>query len=74
MVGDRGRIVVPHDVRTRAGLSAGTPMVLVESSGGLVLITRQQLRTLVQREMSGLDLVEELLADRRRIAEREDVN
>ena len=58
VVGDRGRIVVPHDVRSRAGLSAGTPMVLVESPSGLVLITRQQLRTLVQREMRGLNLVE----------------
>ena len=63
---------MPHDVRTRAGLAAGTPMVLVESPDGLILITRQQLRTLVQREMSNLNLVEGLLAERRSNAHKED--
>ena len=72
VVGDRGRIVVPAEVRERAGLEAGTPLVLLESSDGLVLLTRDQLRARVRGELGGLDLVAELLADRRRAAERED--
>ena len=72
VVGDRGRIVVPAEVRERSGISKGVPLVLLESSDGLVLLTREQLRTRVQDELSGIDLVSQLLADRRRSAERED--
>ena len=39
---------------------------------GLVLLTRSQLRARVRDELGGLDLVAELLADRRRAAEREE--
>jgi AbrB family looped-hinge helix DNA binding protein len=72
VVGNRGRIVVPADVRERAGLSEGTPLVLLETPDGLVLLTRDQLRTRVRSELDGLDLVADLLADRRRAADRED--
>ena len=72
MMGDRGRVVVPSAVRKRAGLSEGTPMVLVDSAEGIVLLTRPQLRSRVQNDLKGLDLVGELLAERRRAAERED--
>ncbi|MXZ30196.1 MAG: AbrB/MazE/SpoVT family DNA-binding domain-containing protein [Acidimicrobiia bacterium] len=70
-VGDRGRIVVPAAVRERAGLAEGTPLVLLESRDGLVLLTREQLRARVRAELSGLDLVGELLADRRSLAQHE---
>ncbi len=71
-VGDRGRVVVPAEVRERAGLVEGTPLVLLEAPTGLVLLTWQQLRERVREELGGLDLVADLLADRRRAAERED--
>lgn len=71
-MGDRGRIVVPVAVRERAGLVAGSPMVLLESPDGLVLLTREQLRDRVRKDLAGLDLVNELLADRRRAAAIED--
>ena len=72
VVGDRGRIVVPAGVRRRAGLSEGTPLVLLETSDGLVLFTREQLRSRVRSELAGLDLVSDLLAERRRDAAHED--
>lgn len=50
----------------------GTPLVLLETPTGLVLLTRDQLRARVRSELAGLDLVAELLADRRRAAARED--
>ena len=71
-MGDRGRIVVPAAVRERAGLVAGSPMVLVESPDGLVLLTRDQLRDRVRSDLAGRDLVNQLLADRRRAAVIED--
>jgi bifunctional DNA-binding transcriptional regulator/antitoxin component of YhaV-PrlF toxin-antitoxin module len=71
-VGDRGRIVVPADVRARAGLTAGTPLVMLESPAGLVLLTREQLRARVRDELSGLDLVGDLIEERRRAAREED--
>lgn len=71
-VGDRGRIVVPIEVRERAGLVEGTLLILLDTPGGLVLLTREQLLARVRSEFDGLDLVSELLADRRRQAEQED--
>lgn len=72
MMGDRGRLVVPADVRQRAGLTEGTPLVLLETPNGLVLLTRQQLLARVRDEVAGADLVGDLLADRREAAEAED--
>ena len=66
-------MVIPAPARERAGLSPGTPLVLLETPGGLVLMTRRQLRSRVRTELAGLDLVGELLAGRRRAAEREDL-
>lgn len=71
-MGDRGRLVVPAEVRERAGLDEGTPLILLETPGGIVLLTREQLRSRVRDELAGLDLVSELLADRRRAAADED--
>jgi AbrB family looped-hinge helix DNA binding protein len=72
VVGDRGRVVVPADVRERAGLTEGTTLVLLETPTGLVLMTREQLRARVRDELAGLDLVDQLLADRRAASARED--
>ena len=72
VMGDRGRLVVPADVRERAGLSQGTSLMLLETPDGLVLLTRAQLRDRVRREVAGTDLVTALLASRRRAAALED--
>ena len=72
VVGDRGRLVVPAEVRERTGLTQGTTVVLLETPGGLILMTRGQLRDRVRADLADLDLVGELLADRRAEATRED--
>jgi len=72
VVGDRGRIVVPAAIRARGELAEGTPLVLLDTPGGIVLMTRAQLRLRVRDELAGLDLVDELLRDRRNHARAED--
>lgn len=72
MVGDRGRIVVPAEVRERQGLVEGTHLILLETPAGIVLLTRAQLRQRVRDDLAGADLVAELLAERRSAAAAED--
>jgi AbrB family looped-hinge helix DNA binding protein len=72
VMGDRGRLVIPADLRERAGLTEGTPLILLETPTGLVLLTRTQLQELVRADLAGLDLVGELLSERRAEAAAED--
>ena len=73
VMGDRGRIVVPAEIRARSELSVGTPLVLLDTPGGIVLMTRAQLRARVRNELAGLDLIDDLLRDRRNAADAEDI-
>ena len=72
-VGDRGRLVIPAELRDRAGLTEGTALTLIETPAGVVLLTRPQLQALVRADLAGLDLVGELLAERREEAAAEAV-
>ncbi len=65
-MGDRGRLVIPAELRERAGLSAGAALVLIESEGGVLVLTREQALAHVRAELRGHDLVGELIAERRR--------
>ena len=57
--------MIPAELRERAGLSEGTALILLETPTGLVLLTRPQLQELVRADLAGLNLVAELLAERR---------
>jgi bifunctional DNA-binding transcriptional regulator/antitoxin component of YhaV-PrlF toxin-antitoxin module len=72
VMGDRGRLVIPAALRERAGLAEGMPLIMLETPTGLVLLTRSQLHDLVRADLAGLDLVGELLAERRAEAAAED--
>jgi AbrB family looped-hinge helix DNA binding protein len=72
VLGDRGEFVVPAEVRARAGLVEGTPLMILETPDGLVLLTREQILDRVRADLAGADLVAELLAERRRAAMLED--
>ena len=71
-MGDRGRLVIPAELRERASLVEGTPLIVLETASGLVLMTREQLRDRVRADLTGLDLIGELLAERRNQAAHED--
>jgi AbrB family looped-hinge helix DNA binding protein len=72
VMGDRGRLVIPAELRERMGLAEGTALTLLETATGLVLLTRAQLQELVRADLAGVDLVGELLAERRAEAAAED--
>ncbi len=67
-MGDRGRLVLPARLRERLHLSPGSILLLMETPRGLILATREQVTRMVRDDLSGLDLVDELLADRRAAA------
>lgn len=71
-MGDRGRLVVPADVRERLGYEAGRDLILMEYPDGITLITLESLGERVRADFEGLDLVSELIAERREAARIED--
>lgn len=71
-MGDRGRLVVPAPLRAAAGLSDGAPLVLVDTSGGVLMMTREQALAHLRHQLAGRDLVADLLAERRASAAGED--
>jgi AbrB family looped-hinge helix DNA binding protein len=72
-VGDRGRLVIPAELRARSGLREGDQLVFVESPIGIVMLTREQLLARVREDLAGVGLVDDLLDERRRAAQVEDV-
>ena len=71
-MGDRGRLVVPAPLRTAAGLDEGTPLVLVDTPGGVLVMTREQALAHLRRQLAEHDVVADLLRERRANAENED--
>ena len=72
VMGDRGRLVVPAELRERLHLIPGSQLLMLETEHGIVLATREQVKQLVRARLAGPSLVDELLADRRRQAAAED--
>jgi len=72
VMGDRGRLVVPAELRERLQLDAGSPVMLIDTPQGVVLATRAQAKGLVRAAPAGPSLVDELLADRRAQAAADD--
>jgi AbrB family looped-hinge helix DNA binding protein len=72
VMGDRGRLVVPAELRERMRVASGSPLLFIDTPRGVLLVTREQARELVRESLNDHDLVAELLADRRREAAAED--
>jgi AbrB family looped-hinge helix DNA binding protein len=78
VVGDRGRLVLPSEVRAALGLKPGSRMLLsTEKDGSLRLrpyrsVADQGRGMLSSLSPAGDSMVDELLAERRREAARED--
>jgi len=72
VLGDRGRLVLPAELRARQHWDQGTPLVVIETPAGVVLLSREQAKAAVRRQLAGESLADELLAERRRTAAAED--
>lgn len=64
-VGVKGRIVLPAAVRERTGIGEGSQLIMLDTESGIVLLTRDELAQRVRDDLAGLDLVTELLRERR---------
>jgi AbrB family looped-hinge helix DNA binding protein len=78
VVGDRGRVVLPSDIRAALGLEPGDRMLLsTDPDGSLRLrpyraVARQGLGLLADLAPGEESMVDELIAERRAEARRED--
>lgn len=72
---DRGRLVVPKGLREKHGWEAGSTLIVVESERGVTLIERQRALDLIYEQLQAShpeSMVDELIAERRAEAARED--
>jgi AbrB family looped-hinge helix DNA binding protein len=78
IVGDRGRVVLPSEIRVQLGLKPGSRLLLsTEKDGSLRLRPYRTVADQNRGMLAGLtptdkSMVEELLAERRQEARRED--
>jgi bifunctional DNA-binding transcriptional regulator/antitoxin component of YhaV-PrlF toxin-antitoxin module len=63
-LGDRGRLVIPIDVRERHGWETGTPLVSIDTDAGLLVMSAKEGLAWLRSRLQGRDLVAELLAER----------
>lgn len=71
-VGDKGRIVVPSEVRSRRNWLPGTALILIETEDGLLLTERDTALRRIRSRVNGAPVLKELFAERRREAAAED--
>jgi bifunctional DNA-binding transcriptional regulator/antitoxin component of YhaV-PrlF toxin-antitoxin module len=71
-MGDRGRLVVPQELRERWNMHAGSPLLMIDTPDGIVVATRDQVKRLLRDQLRGKSLVDELIADRRAAAAADD--
>lgn len=64
--------MVPAELRVRQQWDQGTPLLFIETDRGVVLTTREQAKKLLREQLTGPSLVDELVADRRETARRDD--
>lgn len=71
-VGDKGRVVVPSEIRDARGWVKGTTLIGIDTSKGLLLMSRDDARRMVKEQLSGRDLAQELIDERADEARRDD--
>lgn len=70
-VGDKGRVVIPAELRARHQWATGSTLVAIDTEFGVLLAGRETVERMVRARLAGHDLVAELLTDRRDEAARE---
>jgi AbrB family looped-hinge helix DNA binding protein len=75
-IGDKGRTVVPIEVRERFGWSEGTTLIALEGledSEGLLILSQEAALAAIRSQLAGHDPVADLLSERRAASAREDL-
>ena len=70
-LGDRGRFVIPIEVRERHGWQAGTPLVAIDTDAGVLVMSADESLAWLRARVDGRDLVAELLDERRAEVKRD---
>jgi AbrB family looped-hinge helix DNA binding protein len=73
VVGNKGRVVLPAELRQERGWDEGTVLVIVRTDRGVLIESRDALLATIQSGLAGSDLVGELLRERRIEASLEDL-
>lgn len=63
-MGDRGRLVIPAEVRSDLNWTQGTRLILIESETGATLMSLDQARAVIKAQLAGRSLADELIAER----------
>ncbi|WP_344751870.1 AbrB/MazE/SpoVT family DNA-binding domain-containing protein [Gryllotalpicola koreensis] len=71
-VGNKGRVVLPAELRARFGWEEGTTLIAVETENGVTIKDRAEVLKEIQSKLAGTSILEDLLAERRAEAARED--
>ncbi|MCA0296910.1 MAG: AbrB/MazE/SpoVT family DNA-binding domain-containing protein [Actinobacteria bacterium] len=70
-MGDRGRLVIPAEVRSDLNWEQGTRLILIQTGTGASLMSIDQARALIKAQIGDRDLVAELIAERHTEAQAE---
>ncbi len=75
----QGRVTIPAQVRRAAGIEPGVPLLVYVEDGRVVIETREQLLARIRRDVADSwvghgSVVDELIADRRAEAKREETD
>ena len=63
-MGDRGRLVIPAEVRADLNWEQGTRLILTETDEGLLLMSVDQARAMIKAQLGGRSVADELVAER----------
>ena len=67
-MGEKGRVVIPAEIRARHHWAQGTPLVAIDTEHGVQLIAQEDLLAALRGSMQGKGTVAEFLAERRAAA------
>lgn len=73
MVGPKGRVVIPVDIRRDLGLKEGSELMAFVEDEAVILLTREAAKRRLRAMFSGatMSLADELIAERRLAAREE---
>jgi AbrB family looped-hinge helix DNA binding protein len=73
LVGEKGRVVIPAEIRARHNWEQGTELILVESDAGITISTRNESLKKLRGILSETGYsVDQFIAEKREQARRED--